>query len=357
MIIDGQNHWDDLLEPDDSDTKTNLEGDTNPDNQNEPTPEPILDDTNSDPEPKDKDLDVFSEFLKGRGLRDGKTLIYQDEEGNEQEVDFNTLDREEQLNILNELAKPDLTEDEVHTIEYLRNNNLTIQDVVEYYSQKAVQDYINQNGPVNKAYSVDDYSDEELYIADLKSKFEGMTEEEIQADLDLAKSNEDLFKKKVDTIRTQYKAREDKAIEDQQKAQEEQYNMFRSTLEEQLGNFNEISLDYQDEKSDSLQIEERDKADIFNYILEQDENGTSQFFKDLNDPQVLVELAWYRLFGKDAISGISQYYKSLLKETRKSSASQPKNDPPKPSTVIPTNEEKNKPNQDKSITSLYEDLL
>ena len=34
MIIDGQNHWDNLLEPDDSDTKTNLEGDTNPDNQN-----------------------------------------------------------------------------------------------------------------------------------------------------------------------------------------------------------------------------------------------------------------------------------------------------------------------------------
>ena len=345
MIIDGQKHWDNLLEPDDSDTKTNLEGDTNPDNQNDPTPEPIPNDTNSDPEPKDKDLDVFSEFLKGRGLRDGKTLIYQDKEGNEQEVDFNTLDREEQLNILNELAKPDLTEDEVHTIEYLRNNNLTIQDVVEYYSQKAVQDYINQNGPVNKAYSVDDYSDEELYIADLKSKFEGMTEEEIQADLDLAKSNEDLFKKKVETIRHQYKAQEDK-----QRAQEEQYNAFKSTLEEQLVNFNEISLDYQDEKSDSLQIEDHDKQEIFSYILDQDENGASQFFKDLNDPQVLVELAWYRLFGKDAISGISQYYKSLIKETRKPAA--PKNEPPKPSTVIPTNEEKNKSNPDKSIASL-----
>ena len=84
--------------------------------------------------------------------------------------------------------------------------------------------------------------------------------------------------------------------------------------------------------------------------LDQDENGASQFFKDLNDPQVLVELAWYRLFGKDAISGISQYYKSLIKETRKPAA--PKNEPPKPSTVIPTNEEKNKSNPDKSIASL-----
>ena len=150
-----------------------------------------------------------------------------------------------------------------------------------------------------------------------------MTEEEIQADLDLAKSNEDLFKKKVETIRNQYKAQEDKAVEDAQRAQEEQYNAFKSTLEEQLVNFNEISLDYQDEKSDSLQIEDHDKQEIFSYILDQDENGASQFFKDLNDPQVLVELAWYRLFGKDAISGISQYYKSLIKETRKPAA--PKN--------------------------------
>ena len=162
-----------------------------------------------------------------------------------------------------------------------------------------------------------------------------MTEEEIQADLDLAKSNEDLFKKKVETIRNQYKAQEDKAVEDAQRAQEEQYNAFKSTLEEQLVNFNEISLDYQDEKSDSLQIEDHDKQEIFSYILDQ---------------EVLVELAWYRLFGKDAISGISQYYKSLIKETRKPAA--PKNEPPKPSTVIPTNEEKNKSNPDKSIASL-----
>ena len=302
MIIDGQNHMDFLLEDPEPTDKTPI---TDQNTNSEPEPEPSP--TENPDLNTGEGLDVFSEFLKSRGLRDGKTLLYQDEEGNEQEVDFSSLDRDEQLNILNELAKPDLSDDEVKTIEYLRNNNATIQDVIEYYSQKAVQDYINQNGPVNKAYSVDDYSDEELYIADLKSKFEGMTEEEIQADLDLAKSNEDLFKKKVETIRNQYKAQEDKAVD-------------------------------------------HDKQEIFSYILDQDENGASQFFKDLNDPQVLVELAWYRLFGKDAISGISQYYKSLIKETRKPAA--PKNEPPKPSTVIPTNEEKNKSNPDKSIASL-----
>ena len=35
-----------------------------------------------------------------------------------------------------------------------------------------------------------------------------MTEEELEIELDVAKSNEDLFKKKVDLIRKQYKEQE-----------------------------------------------------------------------------------------------------------------------------------------------------
>ena len=42
------------------------------------------------------------------------------------------------------ISSPNLSEDEIATINYLRQNNATIQDVVEYYSQKAVKDYIEK---------------------------------------------------------------------------------------------------------------------------------------------------------------------------------------------------------------------
>lgn len=234
--------------------------------------------------------DVLMSFLSEYGLRDGK-VTYENEDGSTEEVDFNELDSDEKLNILKELTKPNLSKDEIDVINYLRSNNATIQDVITYYSQKAVEDYIKENGPVEKQYSVDEYSDDELYVADLKSKFSDMSEEDIKADLEIAKENEELFKKKVDIIRKQYKAQEEEAAKEKVKEQEEQFNNFKASLETQLTEFNEISMDYKDSKSDCLQIEDSEKEEIYKYILNRDENGATQFFKDLNDPKTLVELA------------------------------------------------------------------
>ena len=293
--------------------------------------------------------DLITSYLRSRGLKDGKTIVYENEDGTNEEIDFHTLEKEEQLNILNELAKSNLTEDEIRTIDYLRSQNASLQDVINYYSQKAVENYIAQNGAIEPVYQVDDYSDDELYVADLRSKYE-MTDEELAADLEIAKSNGELFKKKVEVIRKQYKDAEDQRIEDGRRAQEEKYTNFTNNVYDALNNFNELSLDYRDKESDSLQIEDAEKEAVYNYILSRDENGATQFFKDLNDPKVLVELAWYRLYGQDAISGISQYWKSVLKESRKQQT------PTKQTrtTVVPTREDPKKKSE-KSISSLWSD--
>ena len=73
--------------------------------------------------------------------------------------------------------------------------------------------------------------------------------------------------------------------------QENQYNNFRNAVNESLNNFNEVSMNYKDTKSDSLQIENEEKENIFSYILDQDENGATQFFKDLNNPEKLIKMA------------------------------------------------------------------
>ena len=184
---------------------------------------------------EEDDLDAFSSFLKSRGIRDGKTIIYENEEtGETEEVDFGTLSKDEQLSILESLTDPGLSEDEIETINLLRKTNSSFQDIITYYQQQAIDEYKAKNSS-QETYTIDSYSDEELYLADQKAKFPEMTEEELKIELDVAKSNEDLFKKKVDLIRKQYKEQEENHIKEQEEAEKEQQkayqNMFVDTLE------------------------------------------------------------------------------------------------------------------------------
>ena len=137
-----------------------------------------------------------------------------------------------------------------------------------------------------------------------------------------------------------------------QKHKEEKYNQLRSALTESVSNFKEISFDYKDPESDVLVIEDDEKSKILSYLLEQDTNGYSQFFKDLNDPKVLVELAWYRLFGQDAISNISEYWKDILKQERRTAKSN-KNSSASQTVVDKTNAN-DKSEKPKTLSDLYD---
>lgn len=236
------------------------------------------------------DSDVITSFLREYGIENGM-ITYENDNGDTEEVNFNELDSAEQLNILKELVNPNLSDHEIETINFLRQNRITLQEAVEYYSQKAIQDYINANGPVQKDYSIDEYSDEELYFADLKMKYPDMSDEEIQSDVDSAKENEELFKKKAEAIRKQYKAKEDERVQAIQQQQKDQYVAFDNSIKQSIINFNEISLDYKDSKADALVIDNNMKNDIYNYLMRVDENGKSQFAKDLEDTNKWVNFA------------------------------------------------------------------
>ena len=311
---------DDLLDgsqPIDND----LDNNPNPQDNDVPAGDPDwLDEPQDNPDDNSNDTiadsDVLTTFLSHYGVENGK-ITYENENGDTEEVNFNELDSAEQLNILKELTTPNLAEHEIETINFLRKNNVTLQDVVEYYSQVAVQNYIKENGPVQRDYSIDEYSDDELYFADLKAKYPEMTNEEIQADVDSAKENEELFKKKADAIRKQYKAKEDERTQAIQQQQKDQYVAFDNSIKQSITNFNEISLDYKDSKADALVIDNNMKNDIYNYLMRVDENGKSQFAKDLEDTNKWVNFAWFALYGNEAISDITNYWKNELKNTRR----------------------------------------
>lgn len=302
--------------------------DPNPDYGNEPNPNDVSNvdpytlnneqDNEPDPDPEPKDeIDALHQYLINKGIVDTKKIKYEDEAGNPVEVDFDSLSKDEQLSIIDELSHPNITDDEIQTIDYLRRNKMTLSQVVDYFANKRLQEYIDQNGAPEKTYQIDDYTDDELYLADLKSKYPSFTDEKLLAKLDSAKANEDLFKEEIEQLRSYYKEQEDEQM--QQQKQQEEYNQqqYTNSLYEAMNKFNEIALDYKDEQSDTLEIEVDDKKRALSYLLDADTDGKTQFVKDIENPDALIELAWLRTCGADALSGQSQYYKNIISERNK----------------------------------------
>ena len=346
MIYDKTQFDDSLLDDEfENNSAENRDGEiSNPSNQNTEEGE-----EEGETSRIDDDLDAFSIFLKNRGIRDGKTIVYENEEtGETEEVDFSSLSKDEQLSILESLTDPGLSEDEIETINLLRKTNSSLQDIITYYQQQAIDEYKKQNAD-SITYEVDEYSDDALYLADQKAKYPEMTEEELKTELEIAKSNEDLFKKKVDLIRKQYKELEENRIKEQEDAEKAQQKEYQNVFMNTLNDFNYISLDYKDPKSDSLILEEKDKNLIYDYVFKQTPNGTTKFVEDLAKPEVIVELAWYRLFGKDTISDISNYWKEELKKSRKTNT-------PKSNVTIKT-DTKNQTQTGTSLSSKWDELL
>lgn len=263
--------------------------------------------------------DAMSAFLKSKGIADPTKIQFENENGEIEDVDFNSLSREEQLTMLQELTDPGLSEHEVEVVNYLRKNKVTFNEVIDYFANQKLEEYLNEH-PEDKhqqSYSIDDYNDDELYLADLKSKYPSFSDEELVSKLNIAKSDEDLFKKEVDILRESYKAQEEQMLKDAELAEQQQYEDLQNNLLNAVSAFNEVSLDTKDSESDSLVIEDSDKRQILGYLLDQDKDGKSQFVKDIENPNTLIELAWYRTHGRDVIDGISQYWKDILKSERK----------------------------------------
>ena len=324
--------FEDLL----NDPGTQVVEDDNTPKPLDPTDDPILndyvngstgeDDTPDSSEDENNEShdsgDFLHNFLKEKGIEDPSKLQWEDENGEITDVDFDSLSDEDKLNVLNSLSDPGLSQHEIDVVNYLRQNGVTFNQVIDYFSKKAVDDYIAQNpdSVPTKTYTIDDYTDEELYLADLKSKYPDFTDEELTSKLNSAKSNEELFKKEVNALRIEYKKEEDAQVEAQKQKEQQDYDNLVNNLQNILGNFNEVVLDSTDPESDVLEIEDSDKDQVLAYLLNQDTDGKSQLVKDLENPATLIELAWLRTQGRALIDNSTRYWKDLLKQERKEKA-------------------------------------
>lgn len=273
----------------------------------EPVPlEGIFDEPRSESE-------LINELLKAKGIIDSKIVII-DEENNEQTVDFYSLTKDEQLEILNG-EEPEnapitgLQNEEEELIAYLRENNLSLQEYLKLYEQSIV-DKIEENSVVS--YDIDAYDDQELFLLDLKSRYDDLTDEELVKELQKELQDIDLFNKKVTKLRSDYKQLEDTYKEEQQKEilakNDADYNQYVDTM---------VDVAVKNEDLYGIMLEDDEKNNVLSFLLELDESGTSNFYKALDNPENLYRAAWFLTYGQQAFDAIKDAYETEISKIKK----------------------------------------
>lgn len=310
----------DLNEIDDlDDDLMNEESPQLDDNQDSYEEHPYDDDYQEDntveEEPQDEE-DVISAFLRSKGINPN-SIKFTGEDGQQEEHKFADLSAEEQLQILQYNDLDDnygLTNEETQLINSLRSNNLSVQDYNNYIAKQAIENYTKNN--TQPQYQVDSISDDELFIIDLKARIPELSDEEVLAELDSAKANEDLFTKKVQSIRDDYKQKEDLIEQQEQQLRQQEAAQQAQQFEQLIINTiqENDSIDLGDSQ---LALSVDDKNEIASFILDEDATGVRYISRALDDPATLVKMVWYALKGEEAFSKISDYYKSKISEAAK----------------------------------------
>lgn len=232
--------------------------------------------------------DLTTEVLKIIGINDPQKIKFVDDTGAIVERSWDSLDREEQLNILvqkeQEPEQGALDDSEAELIKTIRESGM------------GVQEYLNslQPEPPAKEYQVESLTDEDLYALDLIEKIgsDNITDEEIVQAVEQAKQNEDLFKKTVEGLRKEYiRLQEDKEAQlayQQEAKREEEYQKFATSIQNEIKGLSSFA-------GKDLELSDDDIEDLSAFILDLDESGMSAFGKAMNDPALFTRAAFWIL--------------------------------------------------------------
>ncbi len=256
-----------------------------------------------------KEVSFVEKYLADNGLDKSKIKVY-DESGDESEVDFDELSEEQKYDVLmslNDRSNDLLSDDEIATINYLRQNNMSLSDFANWQNQLGARSV--QQTPTEQS-SIDNYSDEEVIAVDMIRRFgDDVSNEEIQEEIERLKENPETFEKRVRALRVNYKAEEDaysKMLEDENKIKMEQArNEFTRDYVNVAKNMNYIQ---------GVTLEDDDKNELLNFVLTKDDAGNTEFQKVMNDPESVLKMAWYFLHGEETYGATVDYFKKLISE-------------------------------------------
>lgn len=268
--------------------------------------------------------DYLSTYLKSAGI-DPDNIQIMDEDGTPSYVNFSQLSDSDKLDLLNSTRntgqdtsnqEDDLDDDEIDLINSIRKSRMSINDFMDAIRQDAVNRYM-QSG-ANQYMSVDQVSDDDLYLSDFKSKVPNATAEDAAASLQAAKSNPEVYKRMIDGMRQAYKQQEEEFHQQQIEQSEAELKRRQEEYEDVIVNAVEgISRMKLGELTSSLSND--DKEDIASAILDSDVAGNRYLAQMINDPETLTRMVWYALKGEEAIDQMQRYYKNEI-NTRQQAA-------------------------------------
>lgn len=268
----------------------------------DPKPEKEGNQETTPPSEGDQEDDLTTEVLKLRGISNPDKIKFEDESGAVTERSWDSLTKEEQINILadqreDQETNNDLAEDEIELINAIRNSGMSVQDYIQ-----TITPQINQPQDTNQ---FDAMSDEDLYAFDILNKVgnDNITDEELDAALEAAKANETLFKKTVEGLRQQYNRLQEEQKQNianqQQAVAQQRYQAFANVVNNQIDNFNSFA-------GQPIQLSNQDKDNLSEFMLALDEDGSSALGKALQDPRLLTKAAFWLLNEQELIAELQK---------------------------------------------------
>ena len=231
--------------------------------------------------------DLTNEVLRLKGIADPNKIKFEEETGAIIERSWDSLSREEQLNILSDQndSNFDLDDQEIELLNTIRSSGMSVHDYMSALT--------NSVQP-KESYKIDQLSDEEVYALDLLEKVgsDNITDEELEQAIENAKQNATLFEKTVEGLRNEYirlqKDEELQVANEKALKQEQAYNNFVNSITTEIRGLNSFA-------GQSLELSEEDVEDLASFMLDLDEFGLSQFGKALQDPALLTKAAFWIL--------------------------------------------------------------
>lgn len=242
---------------------------------------------NDEPSLEESD-DLTNEVLRLKGISDPSKIKFEDESGAVIERSWDTLSRNEQLNILaqQDNIEDELTDEEIQLLNSFRTSGMSVDDYMQHLQQP-------QEEPV-RSYKIDQLSDEDVYALDLLEKVgsDNITDEEIEEAINNAKQNPTLFNKTVEGLRKEYiRLQEDEEAQQANEfaaKQQAAYNQFATSINNEIMNLTSFA-------GQELELTQDDAEELSEFMLRLDDKGVSAFGYALQNPTLFTKAAFWLL--------------------------------------------------------------